>query len=183
MTGTAIRPAPIFGWAGFLAGAAALLIAMTVFLNGPFAPQSASVAPAEGALERAASAVRATLGREAAVEDAPASPAPDPGIGGLLIAGVPVLGGLAVVLGLAAFIRHEPRRPAISAITLGGSAIVFQLVTGFVLILTCLVIVGAFARDGDSAGGILSGILEAIGAFFRAIGDFFSNIFGGFFGN
>lgn len=171
---------PVLGWAGFAAGAAALFLALAIFWAGPFGAEPEPVS-APSVFERVSEAARSVLGGEGAEAEVP-PPQPARDVDALARTAVAGLGGLAVVLGLAGFARREPRRPAFTAVTLGGGAIIFQIVTGFILILICLMLVGTVSRGGDSIGEILSGILEAIAGFFSAIGDFFSNLFGGLFG-
>ncbi len=177
---TAVKVLPVLGWSGFVVGAAALLLALMTFWSGPFGAQPVPLEE-PSLVERMTDAARGLVGGET-VEPQPA-PAPPAGrsIDDWLRLAVPALGGLAVILGLAGFARHETKRPAFSAVTLGGGAIVFQLVTGFILILICLMLFGTVAKGGgDSIGSIFSGIFEAIGGFFSAIGDFFGGLFSGF---
>ena len=175
------RPGAVLGWSGFVAGAAALLLALMVFWTGPLAVSPEPVAD-PSLSERASDALRSIFG------DAPEpEPEPVPEDPAFTLAALPPyvvagLGGLAVILGLAGMARREQPRPAVSAVTLGGGAILFQLVTGFILILVCLMLLGTVSRGGDSVGEVLSGILDAISGVFTAIGDFFGNLFGGLFG-
>lgn len=173
------RVSPVLGWSGFVVGAAALLLAVMMFWSGPLGVQSAPVAE-PSILERVTDAARAVVGQEEVA--APVEAAPVRSIDDWLLMAVPALGALAMILGLAGFARNETRRPAFSAVTLGGGAILFQLVTGFILILICLMLFGTLSKGGDGIGDIFSGIFEAITGVFSAIGEFFSNLFGGLFG-
>ncbi len=173
-------PRATLGWGGFALGAVALMLALALFWAGPFAPPD----PDANLAERMADTARSLIAKK---EAAPPAPAPGRSIDDWLRIAVAGLGGAAVILGLAGFARREPPRPAVSAVTLGAGTLLFQLVTGFALLLVCLVLFGAVSRGGDSIGEILTGIIETIGAvisgIFEAIGAFFSNLFGGFFGN
>lgn len=71
------------------------------------------------------------------------------------------LAGIAIVLGVAALVRHEQKRAAVSGIALGGLAIGVQLFT-----YTVMMIVGALV----------------ISAIIYALRDAFGDIFGGLFG-
>ncbi len=178
---TAARVSPVLGWSGFVVGAAALLLALMTFWSGPFGAQPVPIEE-PSLVERMTDAARGLVGGETA-EPEPAAPVPPAGrsLDEWLFLAIPGLGGLAVILGLAGFARNETRRPAFSAVTLGGGAIVFQLVTGFILVLICLMLFGTLTKSGgDGIGDIFSGILEAIGGFFSAVGDFFGNLFSGF---
>ena len=174
------RPSAVCGWSGFLAGAAALLLALMMFWSGPLAPQPEPVA-GPSLVEKVTDAARAVVSGDRA-EAPPPPPEPTRDIDARLGIAVAGLGGAAIVLGFAGFARSEKPRPAFSAITRGGGAILFQLVTGFILILICLMLMGSLSRGGDSIGEIFTGILEAIGGVFTAIGEFFGNLFGGLFG-
>ena len=76
--------------------------------------------------------------------------------------GIGVLAGLAVVIGMAALIRHEQKRAAISGIALGGLAVGIQLFAWSVMM-----IVG---------GLVIMGIMFALR---EAFGDIFGGLFGG----
>ena len=179
----ATQPRSFLGWTGFILGALSFLAVLALFWGGPFGARP--VLPAEPSVsERLVDAARGVLGgssREAA--PAAARTLDTRTLDEWLALGAVGLAGVSVLLGLAGFARGERKRPAFSAITLGGGAILFQLVSGLVLILICMMLVGTLSKGGDSFGEIISGILETIGGFFGAIGEFFSNLFGGFFGN
>lgn len=158
MTETAPAPAATFGWLGFFTGAAALMLTLIVFWAGPFAPQQATgVSLGELAAEVAKSAARSVTGQ------APPAPEARPWtIDDTLDLVVGALAGLAIVLGVAAFVRHERRRAALSGIALGGLAVGIQLFAwSIMLIAGALVIIGVMA----------------------ALRDVFGDIFGGLFGN
>lgn len=162
-------------------GAAALLIAILTFWAGPFGA-SPVVEAAPSLFERAADAAKGIFSERAEPAPTPIVVEPARTIDDWLVIAVAGLGGLAVVLGFAGFARREEKRPAFSAVTLGGGAILFQLVTGFILILICLMLFGGLARGGNTFGEIFGGIFETVGGIFAGIGDFFSNLFGGLFG-
>ncbi|MCP1335275.1 hypothetical protein [Futiania mangrovi] len=144
------------GWLGFATGAAALIATLVIFWAGPFAPQQpAGVTIGELAAEIARSAARSMAGQ----------PQPEPvahprTVDDYLEIGAGVLAGLAIVLGVAALIRHERRAATVSGIALGGLAIGIQLFT-----YTVMLIVGALV----------------ISALIYTLRDVFSDIFGGLF--
>lgn len=152
------EPAPAaatFGWLGFFTGAAALILTLVVFWAGPFAPQqTAGVSLGELAAEVAKSAARSVTGQ------AQPAPAAQPWtIDDTLEVAVGVLAGLAIVLGVAAFVRHERRRAAMSGIALGGLAIGLQfLAWSIMLIAGALVVMGLMAAMRDVFGDIFGGL-------------------------
>lgn len=158
MTDIAQPPRAVFGWSGFFVGAAALLLTLVVFWAGPFAPQQdAAVSVGELAAEIARSAARSIAG-----EPPPAPVAQPLTIDDYLNIGLGVLAGIAIVLGVAALIRHEHTRAAASGIALGALAIGVQLFAYAIMM-----IVGAL---------VLASITYALR-------DTFGDIFGGLFGS
>ncbi|MGB8623115.1 MAG: hypothetical protein WCD16_09870 [Paracoccaceae bacterium] len=144
----------VIGWTGFLVGAAALLLAVTLFWAGPFAPQQATgVTLGELAADVGQSALRKIAGQE--------QPAPQPvprDLDDFLRIGVALLGGLAVVFGAAAMARQERTRPAIGAAALGGGAILFQLFTWYALALIGVLLIWAVLQSlGDVFGDMFGG--------------------------
>lgn len=145
-----------FGWLGFALGATALILTMVTFWAGPFAPQqSAGVSLGELAAEIAKSAARSVAGQAQ-----PEPVAPQRNIDDYLKIGVSLLAGLAVVAGVASFVRHERKRAAFSGITLGGLAVGFQLFTWTIM--------------------LIAGVI-AIASLIYALRDTFQDIFGGLF--
>jgi hypothetical protein len=157
MNVTAPQPAATLGWLGFTIGAAALVLTLVIFWAGPFAPQqTAGVSLGELAADIAKSAARSVAGQ----------PQPEPvaqprNIDDYLEIGVGILAGLAIVIGVAAFIRHEQKRVAISGIALGGLAVGIQLFTYTIMLIV---------------GGLV------IAALIYSLRDAFGDIFGGLFG-
>ena len=158
MTETAQPMNAVLGWTGFILGGAALILTLIVFWAGPFSPQQvAGVTLGELAADIAKSAARSVAGLE--------QPAPQPvarDIDDWLNIGVGALAGLAIVVGVAALIREERRRAAISGIALGGLAVGFQFFAW-----TVMMIVG---------GLVLMGLVYALR---DAFGDIFGGLFGG----
>lgn len=155
MVQVADDPGATLGWVGFATGAAALILTIVIFWSGPFAPQqSAGVGLGELAAEIAKSAARSVAGQ----------PQPEPvaatrNIDDYLSIGVGLLAGLAIVLGVAAFIRHERRRVALSGVTLGGLAVGFQLFAWVVMLIVGAIVISTLIyslRDtfGDIFGGL-----------------------------
>lgn len=142
---------PVFGWFGFVAGAAALLMAVTIFWAGPFAPQQATgVSLGELAADVGKAAMRSAVGLE---QPAPELVARD--LDDYLKVAVAVLGGIAVVLAAAGLVRHEPYRPAVAGVALGGAAILFQWFTWMVLVMAGALIIMALM---ESFSGFFEGL-------------------------
>jgi len=151
-------PRPILGWFGFAVGAVALMLTLVVFWAGPFAPQqSTGVSVGELAAEIARSAARSVAGQ----------PQPDPvvsprDIDDYLRIAVGTLAGVAIVLGVAALVRHEHKRAAISGIALGGLAVGVQLFAFTIMMIAGALVISAVIyslRDafGDIFGGLFGG--------------------------
>lgn len=158
MASPADAPSAVLGWLGFVVGAAALILTIVIFWAGPFAPQqTAGVTLGELAADIAKSAARSVAGQP---QPEPVAPARD--IDDYLNIGVGVLAGLAIVLGVAAFIRNERKAAAVSGITLGGLAVGFQLFAW-----TVMMVVGALL------------IASVVYALRDALGDTFGGLFGG----
>lgn len=146
------------GWLGFATGAAALILTLVVFWAGPFAPQqSAGVTLGELAADIVRSAARSVAGQP---QPEPVTPSRD--IDDYLNIAVGVLAGLAIVIGVAALVRHERRRAALSGIVLGGLAVGIQLFAWTVMLIVGGLVLSAMIytlRDalGDVFGGLLGG--------------------------
>ncbi|WP_075214879.1 hypothetical protein [Mongoliimonas terrestris] len=153
----ASTPRATLGWLGFAVGAAALVLTLVIVWAGPFAPQrSPGVGIGELAADIARSAARSVAGQP---QPEPVVPSRD--IDDHLHVAAGVLAGFAIVLGVAAFVRHERKRAALSGIALGGLAIGVQLFTYAVM----LIVVGL-----------------VIAAVIYAMRDVFGDVFGGLFG-
>jgi hypothetical protein len=148
-------PNSTLGWFGFWTGAAALILTVVLFWAGPFAPQqSTGVSVGELAAEIAKSAARSVAG-----QPQPEPVAPPRDIDDYLAIAVGVLAGIAVVLGVAALVRHEHKRAAVSGIALGGMAIGFQLFAyAIMLIAGALVVAAVVYALRDSFGDIFGGL-------------------------
>ncbi|WP_300549107.1 hypothetical protein [Roseovarius sp.] len=157
MSDTSSNPQTVLGWLGFAIGGAALILTLVIFWAGPFAPQqSAGVSIGELTAEIAKSAARSVTGQ----------PQPEPTVrpfdlDDYIEIAVGTLAGIAIVFGVAALVRHEQKRAAVSGIALGGLAIGVQLFA-----YTIMMIVGALV----------------ICAIIYALRDTFGDIFGGLFG-
>jgi len=145
------------GWLGFIFGAAALILTLVVFWAGPFAPQQAGgVTLGELAADVAKSAARSVAGLEQ-----PAPVAIPRTIDDYIEIGLGVLGGLAIVIGVASFVRHERKRAAMSGIALGGLAIGIQIFAwSIMLIAGAVVVAGLMYGMRDVFGGIFGGLFE-----------------------
>ncbi len=139
MTETSEVPRPILGWSGFAMGAVALLLTLVVFWAGPFAPQQATgVSLGELAADIAQSAARSVVGQS---QPEPVSPPRD--IDDYLEILVGVAAGVAIVLGVAALVRHEHKRAAVSGIALGGLAIGVQLFAYTIMLIAGALVISA----------------------------------------
>jgi len=158
MADTARMPGATFGWLGFATGAVALILVLVHFWAGPFAPQqSAGVSLGELAADIAKSAARSVAGQ----------PQPEPvarpwNSDDYLEVAAGVFAGLAIVLGVASFVRHERKRAALSGIALGGLAVGIQLFAWTVMLIVGGLVVSAIIyalRDafGDIFGGLFDG--------------------------
>lgn len=156
MTATTQSPRAVLGWLGFALGAAALILTLVIFWAGPFAPQqSAGVSLGELAADIAKSAVRSVAGQP---QPEPVAPVRD--LDDYLQIAVGALAGLAIVLGVAALIRDEHRRAAVSGIALGGLAVVFQFFAWTVMLIAGGLIIAALIYTlRDAFGDIFDGIL------------------------
>ena len=130
-------------------GAIAFLVAIIHFWAGPFEQQPAlETVVAETAVEIRDATIRAIRG-----EEQPVKPKPEAGIDTMIDIGVAVLGGLAVVLGGIAFIRHENKRAVMVGAGLGASAIAFQFVVWMVAVIIVVMLVAAVLLNfGDIIG-------------------------------
>lgn len=145
---------PVLGWTGFVLGAVALVGAVIVFWAGPFAPpQDLSVSIGELATDTAKAALRSAAGLE--------QPAPElvtRTIDDYLQIVIAGLGSLAVVLAVASFVKREPRRIALGAAILGGSAIAFQMfVWAVAVIFLAIVFYAIMTNFGEILGGLFGG--------------------------
>ena len=139
MTETSEIPRSILGWSGFAMGAVALLLTLVVFWAGPFAPQQTTgVSLGELAADIAQSAARSVVG-----QPQPELVSPPRDIDDYLEILVGVAAGVAIVLGVAALVRHEHKRAAVSGIALGGLAIGVQLFAYTIMMIACVIVVSA----------------------------------------
>lgn len=147
-----------FGWTAFLCGSVALVMVLVILWAGPFAPQqSAGVSLGELAAEIAKSAARAASGQEQ-----PATLPVTRDVDHYLKIAVAVLSGLAVVTGLAAFVRRESKRAAAAGIVLGAAAIALYMFAWTVMAFAGALIIATLLyalRDmfGDTFDGLFGG--------------------------
>jgi hypothetical protein len=128
------------GIIGVVVGSIALLLALVHFWAGPFSPQQ-TIESSIG--EKAASIRRATIdalkGKEPVKETYIAKWDADK-VTQVITA---VLGGLALILAVVAFIRHEPKRIVGGAAALGVSAIAFQFIAMYAMALLVVLLISA----------------------------------------
>ena len=112
-----------FGFCGIALGAVSLMLALVSFWAGPFSPQpSLEETVAETAVSIRDATVAALRGEE--YESSPNEP--QFSVDDSISIAIPVLGGLAVILGVVGFALKEPFRVSGGAAFLGISAITFQ---------------------------------------------------------
>ncbi|RED11274.1 hypothetical protein POI8812_01865 [Pontivivens insulae] len=145
---------PVLGWAGFAFGGAALLVSLIVFLAGPFAPQqSVGVSLGELAAEIVSSASRSMAGLEQPEPEVAARTIDD-----FLDIGIAVAATVAILFGIAALVRHESRRLAVSGIALGGFVIAFQVFTFVVAMIAGVILIAAVVGSlSDTFGDLFGG--------------------------
>lgn len=112
-----------FGAIGMTLGAVAFLLAIVHFWGGPFAEQP----PIERTIAEKAVAIKdATVAALKGEERAQPQEARSVDIDQIVWLSTALLGGLAIILAVVGFARHESVRVAGGAAVLGGSAIAFQ---------------------------------------------------------
>ncbi|MEZ5854729.1 MAG: hypothetical protein R3D67_08265 [Hyphomicrobiaceae bacterium] len=149
----AIASRPFFGLTSFAFGAAALILVLVHFWAGPFAAKPrVTVTIGEVAADIRQAAIRKLKG----LPNPPAAPAAPAAWDGdrILKAIAACLAGLAVVAGVASFVRQEVWRPGAGGIALGAGAVAFQFFTWAVLVLACAILLYAIIQNID---GILGG--------------------------
>lgn len=108
-------------------GSLALLMALFHFYAGPLSPQPAiEDTVAEKAVAIRDATIAALKGEEKKKETVAVSSVDLDKVMSITTA---MFGGLAIILGVIGFVRHEPLRAATGAAVLGGSAIAFQFLT------------------------------------------------------
>ncbi len=129
-----------FGMFGIALGGIALILALVNFWAGPFAPQpTIETTVAEKAASIRAAAVNALKGeepvKETFVREWDADTWTD--------VATAVMGGLAMILGVLAFVKHESIRVAGGAAALGVSAIAFQFIAMYAMALLVVLLIAA----------------------------------------
>lgn len=133
-------------------GALGMFLALLILYAGPFSPQpDIGTTVGEIAGNMRAAALRAVQGLPQP-EQTIIQPAWD--IDRILMAATPVFGVLGLLFGIAALIRHEPKRAATCGLTISAAAILIQ-----VFLIVALVIAGAIILVGimHNMGSILDG--------------------------
>ncbi|MCH2191653.1 MAG: hypothetical protein MK188_12080 [Gammaproteobacteria bacterium] len=123
----------ISGYFGITIGGIALMLSLVHFWAGPFAPQpTLETSIAEKAVAIKDATIKALKGEEYKKEQIPNKKWDLDRIIYVLTA---VLGGLAVILAVVSFAKHEKRAVAGGAAALGISAIAFQFIAMFAMVL------------------------------------------------
>ena len=149
------QPGVTFGMAGFILGAVALVLVLVQFFGGPFAP-TPSIGETIGQI--AADMRMSAWNKLSGSGDAPVAVAATWDIDRYMIVGSMVLAVLALVLGVAGYIREEARRPVKAALSFGVAAIVFQFfATALLMIVGVILLIGIMANLNEIIGGFLEG--------------------------
>ncbi|MEQ8288851.1 MAG: hypothetical protein RIB78_03905 [Gammaproteobacteria bacterium] len=133
----------LFSLIGIGLGSLALLMALFHFYAGPLSPQPAiEDTVAEKAVAIRDATIAALKGEEKEKKVVTVS---NIDLDKVVSIATAMLGGLAIILGVIGFVRHEPLRAATGAAVLGGTAIAFQflvvalgLIVGVILIAVIL---------------------------------------------
>ncbi len=125
---------------GIALGSAGLLLALVSFWAGPFSPQpSIETTVGEKVASIRSAALDALKGKE--VEKKFVDPSWD--LDKTIQVVTALLGGLAVVLGVAGYAKSEPKRIAGGAAALGVSAIAFQFIAMYAMALLVVLLIAA----------------------------------------
>lgn len=129
-----------FGTLGILVGGLALMLALVHFLAGPFATQpSLEMTVSEKAASIRQAAIDALKGK--AVEPkAEKSKFNADKVADVITA---ILGGLAFILAMLSFSKHESIRAAGGAAALGAAAIAFQFIAMYAMALLAAILIAA----------------------------------------
>ena len=125
------------GYIGLALGGAALLLAVVHFWAGPFAPQASIGTEIADKAAAIRDSTLAALKGEAYGQEA-ASPWNADRFTQIIVA---VAGGLAVILGVLAFVQNAPRRLAGTAVSLGIGALVFQFYPVYVITILSILLI------------------------------------------
>ena len=131
------------GYIGVAVGAIALILALVHFWAGPFSPQpTLETVIADKVSSIRESTINALKGEEYR-ETITKKWNADSGIE----LSVAIMGGLAIILGLIAFIQKAPKRLAGGAAILGAGAIGFQMFTFYIGILLIILLISVVLSE------------------------------------
>ena len=131
------------GYIGVAVGASALILALVHFWAGPFSPQpTLETAIADKVSSIRESTINALKGEEYR-ETFTKKWNADSGIE----LSVAIMGGLAIILGLIAFIQKAPKRLAGGAAILGAGAIGFQMFTFYIGVLLIILLISVVLSE------------------------------------
>ena len=131
------------GYIGVAIGAIALILALVHFWAGPFSPQpTLETVIADKVSSIRESTINALKGEEYR-ETITKKWNADSGIE----LSVAIMGGLAIILGLIAFIQKAPKRLAGGAAILGAGAIGFQMFTFYIGILLIILLISVVLSE------------------------------------
>lgn len=135
-----------FGLSGVIIGAIALMIAVTNFWAGPFAPQpSIETTIAEKVSSIRQKTVDAIKGKKVDRTYIKQKWNIDKAIN----VAIPAISVIAIFLGILSFIKKEPSRIAGSATVLGFSAIAFQFIAMYLMALLVVLLIAAVVSNVD----------------------------------
>ena len=149
MTAVAPSPRPVWGFAGFFAGVAALALVIMI-MNGVFDPPAKSVGTTIGEL---AAEIRSSA-REA-LKNGP-SPAPEAAATSLreiAMLAVPVLAAIAAICGAIGLFRREERSLPLLAIAVGGGAVLMQFAMWLALLICGMILMTRILSSMDGIIG------------------------------
>jgi len=131
------------GYLGVALGAVALILALVHFWAGPFSPQptfETAIADKVSAIrESTINALKGEEYRETITQKWHADR--------VIELSVALMGALAIILGIVAFIQKAPRRLAGGAAVLGAGAIGFQMFTFYIGVLLIIIVISAVLSE------------------------------------
>lgn len=129
-----------YGVIGIAAGALALMLALVHFWAGPFSPQpTIETVVAQKAASIRSAALGALKGEEP-VNEAMTANWDNDKVAQVTTA---ALGGLALIFAVISFVRQEPARLSGGAVALGVSAIAFQFIAMYAMVLLVVILIAA----------------------------------------
>ena len=126
------------GYIGVAVGASALILALVHFWAGPFSPQPTL----ETVIADKVSSIRESTINALKGEEYRETITKKWNADSDIELSIAIMGGLAIILGLIAFIQKAPKRLAGGAAILGAGAIGFQMFTFYIGVLLIILLIG-----------------------------------------